>query len=299
MTNKVLALKIDVDTERGTRVGTQLLLDLFAKLEIPATFLFSLGPDNTGRALKRIFRPGFLKKVSRTSVVSTYGVRTLLNGVLWPGPHIAKRHANIMRATHEAGHEVGIHSYDHCFWQDNLFKLSHERVQQEFQKALDEFKKVFGFDAKTAGTAGWQANADSLSAYDNANLLYGSDCRGETPFYPRVGDKTFKVPQFPSTLPTLDELIGRPEFPMKKITEHLISQMSDEQPNIYTMHSELEGTVYIEWFEQFLKACQAKGIIIKRMDDIAKDYLANNTLPVCKFIQGEMDGRSGTLAMQG
>ena len=46
---------------------------LFKELNIPATFLFSLGPDNPGRAIKRIFRPGFLKKVSRTSVVSVYG----------------------------------------------------------------------------------------------------------------------------------------------------------------------------------------------------------------------------------
>ena len=33
-----------------------------------ATFLFSLGPDHTGRAIKRVFRPGFFGKVRRTSV---------------------------------------------------------------------------------------------------------------------------------------------------------------------------------------------------------------------------------------
>src|SRR5256885_15652285 len=59
-----------------------------AERGIKATFLFALGPDNTGRAIRRIFRPGFFGKVSRTSVVSTYGWRTLINGVLWPGPDI-------------------------------------------------------------------------------------------------------------------------------------------------------------------------------------------------------------------
>ena len=77
--NKTLAIKVDVDTDRGTRIGVANLLQLFADLNISATFLFSLGPDNTGKAIKRIFRPGFLKKVSRTSVVSTYGIKTLLN----------------------------------------------------------------------------------------------------------------------------------------------------------------------------------------------------------------------------
>src|SRR5580692_5316918 len=111
--SKTLAIKIDVDTDRGTRIGVQNLLQLFSDLRIPATFLFSLGPDNTGRAIKRIFRPGFLKKVSRSSVVSMYGIRTLLNGTLLPAPHIGKRNEKIIHKTHEAGHEVGIHCYDH------------------------------------------------------------------------------------------------------------------------------------------------------------------------------------------
>ena len=52
-----LALKIDVDTERGTRLGIPELLAVLGKYAIPATFLLSLGPDNTGRAIRRIFRP--------------------------------------------------------------------------------------------------------------------------------------------------------------------------------------------------------------------------------------------------
>src|SRR3990167_5304676 len=96
--NPTIALKIDVDTDRGTRIGVPNLLRLLLKHEIRATFLFSLGPDNTGRAIRRIFRPGFLTKVSRTNVVGTYGLKTLLNGVLWPGPKIAKRNKAILRS---------------------------------------------------------------------------------------------------------------------------------------------------------------------------------------------------------
>ena len=139
MSNIKLAVKIDVDTDRGTRIGVPNLLKLFAALNIPATFLFSLGPDNTGRAIKRIFRPGFLKKVSRSSVIRMYGLRTLMNGVLWPGPHIGKRHEAILRAAHQAGHEVGIHCHDHIRWQDGLMKMTPAEVHTELQKARTEF----------------------------------------------------------------------------------------------------------------------------------------------------------------
>ena len=301
MNNKIISLKIDVDTERGTRIGVANLIKLFEKYNIKTTFLYSLGPDNTGRALKRIFRPGFLKKVSRTSVISTYGIRTLMNGVLLPGPHIGKKHAALMRASKKAGHEVGIHSYDHCDWQDNLFRWPTQKVFNKFQLALDAFKDIFNVDAFTAGTAGWQANENSLAAYDNANFLYGSDSRGTYPFIPKIGKKIFKTPQVPSTLPTLDELIGRPEYPtMEKITKHLFHLCEqNNHPNVFTIHAELEGIVYFNWLENFIATALEKGYQFMPTEKILNHYVAENNLPVCEFVQGEVDGRSGKLALQG
>jgi undecaprenyl phosphate-alpha-L-ara4FN deformylase len=296
----VFSLKIDVDTERGTKEGVANLLSLFSELNIPATFLFSLGPDNTGRALKRIFRPGFLKKVLRSNVISMYSFKTLLNGVLWPGPRIAKRHADIMRKTKEQGHEVGIHCYDHIYWQDNVHKISREKVLEEFQKACDEFTTVFQTKPLTAGAAGWQANANSLAAYDKANLLYASDSRGIYPFYPQIRGHVYKTIQIPTTLPTLDELLGRPEYPEEKLIEYYLSLLNPELPNIFTMHAEIEGMAKLKWFKEFLIALQKKGVNFKKMDDIAHDILKYpDRIPINNFVQGKVEGRSGTLAVQG
>lgn len=299
MQEKTIAIKIDVDTDRGTRVGVANLLKLFAELDIPATFLFSLGPDNTGRAIKRIFRPGFLKKVSRSSIVSVYGIRTLLNGVLLPGPHIGKRNEKIMQEAHQAGHEVGIHCYDHIRWQDGLAKMTQNEVDAELAKARAEFQRIFTFSAKTAGAAGWQANALSLKAYDDAQLLYGSDIRGSYPFLPRVGDVVFKTLQVPTTLPTLDELIGRPEYPLETLADFYLAQLADNRPNVFTTHAEIEGMTYLAWFKTFLQKAKAQGIRFVKVEDIAKQVLARGEVPVCDMIQGAVDGRSGVMAVQG
>ena len=45
-----LALKVDVDTLRGTREGVPNLVEILRRHGVTATFLFSLGPDHTGRA---------------------------------------------------------------------------------------------------------------------------------------------------------------------------------------------------------------------------------------------------------
>ncbi len=296
---KILAIKIDVDTDRGTRIGVPNLLALFAELNIPATFLFSLGPDNTGRAIKRIFRPGFLKKVGRSGVISMYGLRTLLNGTLLPGPHIARRNSKTMHAVHQAGHEVGIHCYDHIRWQDGLATMTAEQVSAEFTKACTEFEKVFGFPAQTAGAAGWQANAFSLAAYDRAKLLYASDTRGEHPFFPSIAGVIFKTLQIPTNLPTLDELLGRAEYPLAGLHEFYLNQLHEHQPNIFTVHAEVEGMKYLPWFRNFLQQAKAQDIEFVKVADIARFYLDNlDQVPVCELLQGEVSGRSGTLAVQ-
>src|ERR1019366_7249946 len=106
----LLTLKIDVDTCRGTREGVPNLVRMLLRHDVNATFLFSLGPDHTGWALRRIFRPGFLSKVSRTSVVKHYGLRTLMYGVLLPAPDIGRRGAPAIKGVTPAGAQGGLHT---------------------------------------------------------------------------------------------------------------------------------------------------------------------------------------------
>ncbi|MDB6168290.1 MAG: polysaccharide deacetylase [Verrucomicrobia bacterium] len=294
-----LALKVDVDTDRGTRIGVPNLVSDCQDFDAPACFLFSLGPDQTGRAITRVFRPGFFRKVSRTSVVQLYGVRTLLNGTLLPAPHIGRRNAHVMRGVGESGFETGIHCHNHYRWQDHLHHMSIGEVRAEFIAARAEFLRVFGRESRTAGAAGWQSSAHSRQAYDEAELLYASDTRGGPPFFPRIGGHVFKTLEIPTTLPTLDELMGRPEFPDRAIVPHLMSLLREDRANVFTLHAEIEGMGRRNLFRDLLAACQRAGVKFIRMDDLANELLANRAaLPVRDQVMGAVDGRSGAVAMQ-
>ena len=296
----IVALKVDVDTDRGTREGVPALQALLEEFSAPASFLFSLGPDNTGKAIRRVFRPGFFQKVSRTSVVQMYGIRTLLNGTLLPAPHIGRRHADVMRRVRDAGFETGIHCHDHFKWQDHLFKMSLDETRREFCRALEEYQRIFGTAALTAGAPGWQATAASRQVYDEANLSYASDSRGESAFFPQIGGRVFKTLEIPSTLPTFDELLGRVEFPDEKIVAHYVSLLKPDKPNILTIHAEIEGMMKRPLFRELLAAFTERGVHFIRMDDLAQETLARHeTAPVLPLVMAEIDGRSGTVATQG
>jgi undecaprenyl phosphate-alpha-L-ara4FN deformylase len=296
----IVALKVDVDTDRGTRLGVPALQALLEEFSVPASFLFSLGPDNTGKAICRIFRPGFFQKVSRTSVVKMYGVRTLLNGTLLPAPHIGRRNSDTIKRVMDTGFETGIHCHDHFKWQDYLGKMSLADVRAEIGKAHEEYRRIFGVDAHTAGAPGWQATANSRQVYDEAGFLYASDTRGKSAYFPEINGQVFKTLEIPSTLPTFDELLGRPEFPDAAIVSHYLSLLDSELPNILTIHAEIEGMMKLPLFRELLTAFVKKGVQFVRMDDLARQLLAEReTIEVRPLIMAEIDGRSGLVATQG
>jgi undecaprenyl phosphate-alpha-L-ara4FN deformylase len=295
-----LALKVDVDTDRGTRVGVPSLAADCAEAGAPACFLFSLGPDQTGRAITRVFRPGFFGKVKRTSVVQIYGLRTLLNGTLLPAPHIGRRNTGAMRAVRDAGYEVGIHCYNHFRWQDHMQGMDLASVREEFAAAQREFERVFGIGAATAGAAGWQSSSKSREVYDEAGLLYSSDTRGTHPFFPRLEGRVYRTLEIPTTLPTLDELMGRPGHPDGSIAGHLLSLLDPERLNVFTLHAEIEGMGRRAIFREFLGACRASGVRFVRLADEARALLAQRgAVPVCEQAMATIDGRSGLVATQG
>jgi undecaprenyl phosphate-alpha-L-ara4FN deformylase len=295
-----LALKVDADTDRGTRIGVANLAADCAEVGAAACFLFSLGPDQTGRAISRVFRPGFFSKVSRTSVVEIYGVRTLLNGTLLPAPHIGRRNEAAMRRIRDGGFEVGIHCHNHYRWQDHLEHMDLDAVRAEFAAAGTEFKRIFACNASTAGSAGWQSNALSRQVYDEAGLLYSSDTRGAHPFFPAIGGRVFKTLEIPSTLPTLDELMGRPEFPDGAIAGYIFSLLRSDRLNVFTLHAEIEGMGRRRIFRRLLAMCRDSGVEFVRLDAEATRILSSGApVPVCEQVMAGIEGRSGLVATQG
>ncbi len=295
-----LALKIDVDTYRGTREGVPRLVELLQKHQAGATFLFSLGPDHTGRAIKRVFRPGFMKKVSRTSVVEHYGLKTLMYGTVLPGPDIGKRCADILRGVRDAGFEVGVHCWDHIRWQDHVAGEDAAWTAKEMKRAVERFEKIFGEPPCTHGAAGWQMNIHALRLEQRLGFDYCSDTRGTHPFMPIWNAEIVACPQLPTTLPTLDELIGVGDITPDNVAQRLLS-LTETPPatgHVYTLHAELEGMKLAPVFEELLVGWKAQGYELVSLKDYAAE-LERDTLPRHELVMGEIPGRSGTLALQG
>ena len=309
----LLTLKVDVDTYRGTREGVPNLLRILQQHQADATFLFSLGPDHTGWALRRAFRPGFFQKVSRTSVVEHYGLRTLMYGVFLPAPDIGRQCAVEMRAAGDAGFECGIHTWDHVRWQDNVRIRDAAWTDAMMQRAYMRFTDIFGAAPRTHGAAGWQMNIDALRRLDGFGFKYASDGRAQLnddgsladphagPY--RVIDeaRTLNCVQMPTTLPTLDELLGRTvgntPVDSSNIARAVLRLTERPRDHIFTLHAELEGQKLAPIFKQLLAGWKSQGYTFV---SLGRQYaqLQDRLLPLAPLRWGSLPGRSGELLVQ-
>ena len=294
-----LALKIDVDTLRGTREGVPALLDALESAGADATFLFSLGPDHTGRALRRVFRPGFFSKVSRTSVLEHYGLRTLLYGTLLPGPDIGRRAGAVMRRVRDAGFEVGVHCFDHTSWQDFVSRRNQAWTRRQMLLAVERFREVFDASPTVHGAAGWQMNEAALAYEEELGLHYASDTRGAAPFVPLLQGRRSRCPQLPTTLPTLDELIGVDGIGAGQVHESLLARTrAPSAHHVFTLHAELEGMKLLPVLQRLMRGWREQGYELVSMRTLLAG-LEIARLPACAVLDGSVPGRSGLLAVQG
>ncbi len=288
-----LGLKVDVCTYAGMRYGVPALMRLFDELKVRASFFVAVGPDHSGRAIRRVFRPGFFEKMRRTSAASTYGLQTLLYGTLLPGPHVGRRCAATLRELEQAGHEVALHGFDHMYWMDVVPRRNLDTARAELRRGVEAFTTAVGHAPQAFGAPGWQCSASTLEAEDELNLLYRSDTRGFTPFTPTFAGKQFRTVELPTTMLTLDESLGRVGTTPADLSRYYAGELRPGF-NVYTAHAEMEGRQQLPIYRAILAAVtpQAK---FHRLVDLASKL---TEAPLAEVRPGPIEGRHGTVAWQ-
>ena len=222
-----------------------------------------------------------------------------MNGVLKPGPHIGKRASHIMRQVAAEGHEVGIHCYDHVRWQDFVAARDVNWTKREMDKAFNAFVEAVQMPPQTIGAAGWQLNRHVIALEEQMGFTYASDVRGREPFIPTMEGVSSNCVQLPTTLPTLDEIIGSDGIDSSNCWQAILekSQQQLSHGHVYTLHAELEGMKLMPVMEKLLEQWSKSGFEFSTLNQLYES-LDTSTLPKQDIEWGEIDGRSGFLGVQ-
>lgn len=294
-----IAIRVDVDTHTGLRDGVPILLDLFARARVRASFFVTMGPDHSGRAIRRVFtRPGFAGKMARTGALKTYGLYTVLSGTLLPARPVGAGFPHLLRLIESCGHECGIHGWDHVLWHDGLERMAPEAVAAELHRASEAFAAATGRPPAGTAAPAWRATEDSLAIQDEMPFLYASDCRGRSPFRAASARGARRTIQIPATLPTLDELIGLPGMSDASIAQRLSLGLDPQGLNVLTLHTEIEGRHHAPTILALLRHWSDEGWTFETLGETAARALRTD-LPLCAMTRGTVEGRAGWLSVQG
>jgi len=295
-----VALKIDVDTHQGLGSGVPRLAEMLEREKVAASFYISMGPDNSGRAIGRALRNrGFISKMFRTRAVSMYGLRTVLSGTVLPARPIALAFPGLLRELRARGFEVEVHGYDHVRWQDRIERLGEDEIRHELADAFEAYRAIFGERPHAFAAPGWRTNAAALTALDSMGLAYRSDTRGRAPYRCIVDGRVLVTPEIPTTMPTLDEVMGRRGLPdAAALLRFYLGEFKGDALNVHTIHAETEGMGQLETFTALVRALKERGASFLQMREVA-DRIKGAELPSCEVVRAEIPGRAGWISAQG
>ena len=284
---KLLGLKIDVDTYEGMRRGVPALLKLMDNLGAKGTFYLSIGPDASGRAILELLRnPRFLQKMWRTNAVGLYGLRTALYGTLLPSPLIALSFPEIVKEIIAQGHEVQFHAWDHRRWQDELSRRSTEWITAWFASGVEGFVKLTGHAPTSFGAPAWLVDERVLAIVRNYAFAYLSCTRAKESFI----HESCGLIEVPSDLPCLEE-VG-----LEHGQDIIVKRMQEPGHHVLPLHAEVEGGIRQSWFVQMMAKATALGYQAVSLRTIY-DQLVRETLPVRKHQLAMLPGRAAPCAV--
>ncbi len=298
MLRKTIGLNVHVDTFEGMKHGVPRLLDLFEKHAILATFFVPMGKDHTGWTIFRAFRhPGLLMKARRGNAAGAYGFKTLMRGILLPGPEIAKKNSHLLRRIVRSGHELGIHGLDHVYWHDHIKSMTREETEITLKRAIDVYEEILGTRPLSFAAPGWMINRHALAFFEEHGFVYTSDTRGVRPFFPRMGGRAFNVLQIPLTMPTLDEVVGLEGKDPRTLARFFLEKL-DPGLNILAVHTEFEGNRWQPFIDEFMATSLRQGYRYGRLVDVAKALKAEDDIPVNDCVYGTIRGRAAQVTVQ-
>src|SRR5262249_4058870 len=145
-------------------------------------------------------------------------------------------------------------------WQDGIERIGESGIRAELADAFEAFRSIMGEPPRAFAAPGWRTNSAAIRMLDEMGLEYRSDTRGRTPYRCVIDGGVMSTPEIPTTLPTLDEVMGRPEVGDESgLLKYYLDQFKADALNVHTIHAETEGMGQLPNFSSLVQALKERG----------------------------------------
>ena len=252
---KYAGLRVDIDCVKDAE-SLPILLDMLKRHGVKATFFVATGPDNIVRNMRNYMNP---LDIIRKKAFKRYGL-TMLNGLLFKRQVQDSENIDMIV---EAGHELGLHGYDHYDWMNHLDSKSTEEIGALISRGCKLFEQAFGFYPKSFASPGFTVNSRFLGVLDDFGFSYSSDFIGEKAFYPEIGtrDKICRTLQIPVSMRSIGEL-NDDGLSDNQILKAITDKLSRYSFFVFYCHPSYEPVFKPVFLEHVLKCMEESSKIV-------------------------------------
>jgi peptidoglycan/xylan/chitin deacetylase (PgdA/CDA1 family) len=283
-----IALRVEVNSLRGLREGVPNLMRLFSEFQVRASFFFPMGPDDAGRWPLHSWRRRH-----------AYGRMALLRGTLLPSPLLADEGRELVLAAAANGHEVGLFGRSPHAWRARLAHADEAWVGDEYRAMLADFERIGGRLPVALATPAWQSNPGLFAMLLPGRVSFSSCTRGKYPYLPLSQGVRSAVPEIPTTLPTVGEMLAGDGVSIDNVHEYLYAESRRVLPagHVFALRAEQEGLQRLPLMEKLLVMWKGQDGAVRALGDMLSE-IDLGTLPVHQVGWGEVEGGAGPMAMQ-
>lgn len=276
-------------------MGVPRLLEILERRKTRATFLFTLGPDRSGPDVKRLLSGPV---VGGLSARARYGASHLLYGTLLPAPDIGRKCRGILRGVRDGGWETGLRAFDSGAWMRHAASATAEWTERALERGMDRYNEIFGALPEVHGAPCWHMNSHALRLEQRWGFAFASDSRGSHPYIPVQRGEIVLCAQVPTTLPTLEELLGDGHTPEHAAARLLVHTQPADRNHVFALYADTAGLAMASTFEHLLAKWEEQGFELCALGDLFHD-IASDALPRHEVLHEAPARGSGTVMRQG
>ncbi|PHV13134.1 polysaccharide deacetylase family protein [Chitinimonas sp. BJB300] len=297
----LLAIRVEVDSLAAARDALPPFLDALTRLNASASFFINIGPDYAGKTRSKLFRIGENKQQVRNnlSLAGPHGLARLY-GYLLPAPQLVSKAASQLLAIKTAGFETGLLAWDRVKWVQGIANADEAWVHTELQAGCDAIESLFGERPQGLALPRWGSSRVAMRLAQRLGFVYLSASRGTHPYLAVTDGEPVNLPQLPTSLPTLSELIGLAGRDEQGAADYLLHLTANIPPigHVFNISLSADGGKRLPLLQQLFTAWREQGYELASLQQLHQ-HTHNHILPWHSTQQQSWPAYQGLLTTQG
>jgi undecaprenyl phosphate-alpha-L-ara4FN deformylase len=256
---KIFTLRVDLESDKGIKLGLPKLLDLLKEYNLKASFYLVMGGESNIFELLRYRAP---LKSSMERTINLWSTKEKLRMVLIPKDFV-KENIEVLKRIIKEGHELGLHGWKHREWTRGLDSID---INKKVLNAKTKYENIFRREPISFASPGFNTNEKVLKILNKEEIKFISDFEGK-----KVKNYG-KIKNIPITIngerktPIIEFLVGEKKND-EEIFNEIIKRTKKEQIFSFYIHDLFEARFKLRLLEKIFQYVKKSGFKNKRIID--------------------------------